>query len=174
MQPAAFLSLKKLSELFPFDFGKICQGLAALAFRATGFTHVVCRLSEGVDIDLDGQFGKFAVEVKTTHGEEIELAPKDISGLAARKHDGYEPLVAALRIGFLADWVLARASSLPPSHIRLERLKLLALGDLQAELQGNFAEVLVRLSGEIISEHADSPLAFLRTRLEAEKIQTPD
>lgn len=174
MQPAAFLSVKKLSELFPYDFGKLCQILAALAFRAAGFTHVVCRISEGVDIDLDGQLGKYAVEVKTTRGEEIDVAEKDVSGLAKRKHDGYKPLIAALRIGFLSDWVLADAGSLQPSHIRVERLKLLALDNLQSELQKNFAEVLMKLSAKIITERVDSPIVFLRSVLEAERIQTPD
>jgi Holliday junction resolvase len=126
----------------PREFGKICQKLLALAFRAGGCDHVVERGVQGVDIDAGWGAAKYTAEIKTTKKSAIHLASKDIAGLAARRADGYHPLLGLLRLAPLADWLLVDATSLTVGTVPIDSLRWLRCRELENRLRPLFDTVL--------------------------------
>jgi len=147
-----FERLKKLQSSQGKDFGKIVQQLLGIAFCRLGFRRTEDRLVEGVDFDFVRGTEKLAVEVKTTQGDAVALAEKDIDGLARRQADGYLPLVAALQTGTLSDWVIARSESLRPGSIPFSSLSSLKHAVLEADINRLFPDVVTQYSGEIERE----------------------
>src|SRR5262245_30961700 len=95
------------------EFGKISQKLLAIAYRSAGFSHVIERGVQGVDVDAAGDFGeKYATEVKTTEKNFIVFRHKDKAGLAARRRDGYQPLLAIFGLRPLSGWQFVYAENL--------------------------------------------------------------
>jgi hypothetical protein len=65
-------------------FGQICQNLLALSFAEIGCNPASIEVHniEGVDIVIDDtNFGKYAIEVKTTSRDTINFGEKDYNGL---------------------------------------------------------------------------------------------
>ena len=119
--------LRKLHDRFGAGpFGKIAQKLLALSFREMGFTHIVERSVEGVDIDIaDGTNRRFALEVKTTEGLSITLDTSNVEALLARSQDGYLPVLAALRLAAFEKWIIAQVplNELAPGQMLIDRLR---------------------------------------------------
>lgn len=137
--------LRKLHDKFEAGpFGKVAQKLLALSFNELGFTHIVERSVEGVDIDVSGQMGKFALEVKTTEGSSINLSSENIDGLRKRVKDGYIPIIAALRLAPLERWICARIplNELSPGQISIHRLRAYRLPDMESLLTPAFEQVV--------------------------------
>src|SRR3989304_7625456 len=109
MKTLTFGRLQKLREKYgPGIFGKITQKLLALAFYDAGFHDVVERGVQGADIDVANPVGeKYTLEVKTTDERSIPISKENIDALEARASDGYVPLIAALRMRLLEDWIIA-------------------------------------------------------------------
>lgn len=129
--------LRKLRDKFgPGPFGKIAQKLLALSFGEIGFTHIVERSIEGVDIDIAGKGDeKFSLEVKTTDGLSINLSANNIEALRKRTRDEYLPVIAALRLVSLEKWILAQIplgelSSGPMPVYRLRAYRMIELENL--------------------------------------------
>src|SRR5262249_22675601 len=121
----------------PREFGKLCQKLLAITYRHAGFVHVVERGVQGVDVDAAGRQAKFATEVKTTINGEIVFQTKDVTGLNARPADGYLPLLGALHLSPLSDWLLADAEHLAPGRLALDKLRPYRRHDLEKCLRPN-------------------------------------
>ena len=125
--------------------GKIAQKLLAISFRRIGFTHVVERSTEGVDIDIakDGQ-DRFAIEVKTTEGLSIRLDDGNVDALCDRAKDGYLPVIAALRLAVFEKWVLAQVpvDELCAASILVDALRAYRMKDLEASLEPVFEDVV--------------------------------
>jgi hypothetical protein len=152
MQQATYVWLTRLYDRFgPREFGKLGQKLLAVTYRCAGFVHVVERGVQGVDVDAAGDYGKFSTEVKTTIAHAILFQPKDVDGLKARKCDGYHPLLAALRLSPLSDWLLADADQLNAGVYPLDRLRPYRRRDLEDRVRPIFAAA--------VSDHADRTLA---------------
>ncbi len=160
MRQAAYESMMRLHANYgPREFGKLCQKLLAITYRRAGFAHIVERGVQGVDVDAgDGQV-KYTTEVKTTIKHAIMFEPKDVEGLKARKCDGYHPLLAALRLSPLEDWLLADADHLGPGLLSLERLRAYRRRDLEERLCPLFAIVL--------EEHGDGTLRGAQAYLDS-------
>jgi hypothetical protein len=95
------------------EFGKIGQKLLAIAYRSAGFSHIVERGVQGVDVDTAADLGeKYAIEVKTTRKNCVAFRTKDQAGLAARCRDGYQPLLAIFRLTPLSSWQFVYAENL--------------------------------------------------------------
>jgi Holliday junction resolvase len=139
-------TFRKLSELHQRhgarEFGKICQKLLALAFRAAGCGHVVERGVQGVDIDAAWEGERYAAEIKTTKKWSVSLAKKDIAGLASRTKDGYRPLLGILRLAPLSNWILADASSVPRGNCPIDSLRPYRLPSLERRLCPLFDELV--------------------------------
>jgi hypothetical protein len=140
------LTYQCLSQLHarhgPRVFGKICQKLVALAFRYGGCTHVVERGVQGVDVDVVWGAERYALEIRTTRKPRVPFLPKDVDGLAARRQDGYRPLLGALHLGILSEWYLADASRLRPGLIAMDALRPIRQRGLEERLQPPFDTVV--------------------------------
>ncbi len=156
------------------DFGKVCQSLLALSLRQNGFDHVVNRLVEGVDIDASGEGGRFAIEVKTTEGNEILIADKDVKGWVERKSDRYSPVLAALRISLLSEWTLCDATGLPKGSHRIQRLRLHEIPDLTKIVVPGFDSIVEKHVPDLLSLTRQSPLAYLKALLRREGVEAQD
>lgn len=126
----------------PREFGKIRQKLLALAFHGGGCGHVVERGFQGVDIDAAWEQEKWTIEVKTTIGDRVFLAPKDVAGLASRRRDGYRPLLAVLRLSALSDRLIADAVQLVAGCHDVELLRPYRQRVLEQRLRPLFDQAL--------------------------------
>ena len=148
MRVQTLRNLQKLRKKFGAGpFGKIAQKLLALSFREMGYTHIVERSVEGVDIDIAGEASrKFALEVKTTDGLSISLSPDNIQGLRERVRDGYSPVIAALRLAVFEDWILANipVDELSAGQVLIDRLRAYRMSDVENLLCPSFEQVVER------------------------------
>ena len=166
-----FQTVTSICQRYPAESGKILEQLLAISFdsRRAGFS-VESHSTEGVDIGLVRQHERYAVEVKTTQGFEIELQDKDIDGLHRKWiTDDYIPVVAALKIEFLQDWVVARAANLGSGWYKVDQLALRSLPHLQSLARQHFPGAVVELGPKVLHPPGGiSPLEFLGTVLKSE------
>lgn len=125
------------------EFGKQCQKFLAIAYRTAGFAHVVERGVQGVDVDaaLDGRL-KYATEVKTTVTNNVQFLPKDVHGLSSRGTDGYQPVLAVLRLSPLSEWYLVDARRLRAGSLHIPSLRPSRLLDLERRIVPRFDEAV--------------------------------
>lgn len=117
------------------EFGKLCQKFLAIAFQSAGYTHIEERGVQGVDFDAaKDREEKYAVEVKTTAARSVNFEAKDVEGLGKRKKDGYEPLLAVLRLHRFSDWILAEADSIRSGNILIDSLRVYRLSELERRI----------------------------------------
>jgi len=133
------------------EFGKLCQKLLAIAYRMAGFAHVVERGVQGVDVDaaLDDRV-KYATEVKTTETNYVHFQQKDVEGLSRRGTDGYQPVLAVLRLAPLSEWYLVDARRLAARRLHIPSLRPSRLLDLEGRI--------VPMFDEAVQEHFDGAL----------------
>src|SRR5438445_13347170 len=98
MDAATYDRLQRIRKRHPSEFGKVCQILLAISCCRLGFTRVIERSVQGVDIDASEHttLPNFSIEVKTTLTDKVQIGQKDIEGLAAKAKDGYETVFAGL------------------------------------------------------------------------------
>ncbi len=142
----------------PREYGKLCQKLLAITYRRAGFIHVVERGVQGVDMDATGAQAKYATEVKTTITGAIVFQTKDVTGLAARRADGYLPLLGVLRLSALSDWLIVDAEHLKSGRLALDTLRPYRLYDLEKQL--------CPLFDAIVEEHAEPALSGAQAYLD--------
>ena len=145
--------LKKLQKKFGVKgrpsgpFGKIVQKLLALSFHEIGFTYIVERAVQGVDIDVTGALNqKFALEVKTTEKLSLFFSSDNVDALRDRTKDGYLPIIAVLRLSPLEDWILAKISleEIPVGEVLIEKLRRYRMKDLESQISSVFDIVVGR------------------------------
>jgi hypothetical protein len=136
-----YCSLQNLhAQHGPREFGKIVQKLLAITFQLAGFHRIVERGVQGVDVDAVGSSDeRYATEVKTTQKHAVRYANKDRIGLAARQQDGYQPLLAVLRLTPLSDLMLVHTASLRCGQLRKASLQPHRFHDLEGRLRPCFA-----------------------------------
>lgn len=147
--------LRQLRDKFrPGQFGKIAQKLLALSFREIGYTHIVERGVQGVDIDIREEGGKkFGLEVKTTDELSISLSADNIQALHDRAKDGYSCVVAVLRLAVFEKWILAKVplAELSAGQIPIDSLRGYRMRDLENELTPAFERVVEQHFHETLS-----------------------
>lgn len=133
MKTETYERLKNLYDKYgPQAFGKLCQKFLAIAFRMTGYSHIVERGVQGVDVDAADEKGvKYAVEVKTTVTKSVNFEQKDVDGLQKRKKDGYQAVLAVLRLDRFSDWIFAKADILKPGSLYIDSLRIYRLRELE-------------------------------------------
>lgn len=142
MTVETFEQLLQLRERYRLEFGKLCQKLLALAFHAAGYSIMVERGVQGVDIDVAGDDERYSIEVKTTDGEAVAFERKDADGLAARRQDGYRSILAVLQIKLFADWMFVNADRLAPRQWPVEGLRAGRLRDLEQRVAPRFDDMV--------------------------------
>lgn len=148
MNPATFELLEQLHGRHgPREFGKICQKFLAISYRLAGFSHIVERGVQGVDVDAAIGGERYATEVKTTVKDSVHFQKKDAAGLQDRARDGYRPLLAVLRLGPLSEWFMVHAERLKTGVLLIDSLRPYRFRQLEDRLGPLFDEA-VRLHGE--------------------------
>ena len=162
--------LKRIEGRWPNEFPKILEKLLAISFdRARGGFDVVSRSVQGVDIEMIREANKFALEVKTTTGWAVSIDTKDLEGLKRKaEHDGYAPLIGALRVGLLQDWVIARADHLQVGDYAPQRLALGSVAELESIANAQFAKAVLDLGENVLDPRDGSPLGYLDSVLAKE------
>lgn len=144
MKVDTYERLKRLHGKYgPKEFGKLCQKLLAISFKMAGYTHIVERGVQGVDVDAAEENGdKFAMEVKTTVTRSISFGQKDADGLQKRKEDNYQPLIAVLRLNRFSSWIFAKADAIKPGTKYIDSLRVYRLNKLEERIEPFFDEVI--------------------------------
>lgn len=122
-------------------FGKIAQKLMALSLHEMGFRDIVERGVQGVDVDATSESGeKLACEVKTTEKLTVPLTSDNARALRERVRDGYQPVIAVLRLAPLENWVLAKvpANEIPTGELLIEGLRRHRMTDMEDRLAPKF------------------------------------
>jgi Holliday junction resolvase len=155
--------LKRIEGRWPYDFPKIIENLLAISFdRARGGFDVVSRSVQCVDIEMIGGGNKYALEVKTTTGCSVSIDTKDVEGLKQKaKNDGYAPLIGAIRLGILENWVIARADHLQVGDYTPQRLALDSVPELESIAEVQFEKAVLELGDSILDPREGSPLGYL-------------
>ncbi len=165
MKVATYEKLETVRTQHGSVFGKLCQKLLAIAFQQAGFSNVVERTVQGVDITASDGGEKFAVEVKTTESLEVSYESKDAEGLKSWRKDGYRPALAVLQIRLLGEWLIAKADTLEPGQILVDALRAYRLKALEERVRPRFEKV--------VEEHyegaRDGGLEYLDEVLKARK-----
>ena len=155
MKTVTFRRLQTLRQKYrPGIFGKIAQKLLALAFYDAGFHDFVERGVQGVDLDAANPAGeKYALEVKTTHGETVPISEENIEALKDRARDGYLPVIAVLRMQLLEDWIIAAIplDQLRPGALPLTRLRAYRMRQLEGSICLAFEGVVNRHFSRVLS-----------------------
>ena len=152
MKTETYDRLKKLHDKYgPQEFGKLCQKFLAIGFRMAGYSHVVERGVQGVDVDAAGEEGEeYTIEVKTTSGKSVNFEQKDVDGLQKRKKDGYQPVLAVLRLDRFSNWIFAKADKINSGSLLIDSLRPYRLG----ELEGSICPLI----DKAIKEHFDGAM----------------
>jgi len=144
MKTKTYERLKSLHDKYgPQEFGKLCQKFLAITFQMAGYSRIVERGVQGVDIDAAGESGeKYTIEVKTTVTKSINFEQKDVEGLQKRKEDGYQPVLAVLRLDRFSDWIFARADEIKPGSLYIDSLRVHRLRELEAGTRPLFDQAI--------------------------------
>ena len=136
MKTETYEQLKNLHYNYgPQEFGKLCQKFLAVAFQMAGYSHIVERGVQGVDVDAAGKKGeKYAVEVKTTVTKSVNFEQKDVDGLQKRKEDGYQPVLAVLRLDRFSDWIFAKSDTIKSGSLYIDSLRVYRLRELEGRI----------------------------------------
>jgi Holliday junction resolvase len=176
MQFAVLTMLKRIEEHWPFDSPKIIEKLLAISFdQERGGFDVISRSVQGVDIEMVRQEERYALEVKTTTGHCVSIDKRDIEGLQQKaRNDAYTPLIGALRISLLENWVLACADRIQAGEYTPRRLALFSVPKLESIANKQFERAVLELGEEVLNPPTGSPLKYLDAVLAKEaKSQEP-
>lgn len=152
MKVETFELLQKLKKEYGIKgtpsgpFGKIIQKLLALSFHEMGAINIIERGVQGVDIDITlGSNQKFTFEVKTTEKLSFPLTSDNVHALRDRIHDGYQPVMAVLRLSPLENWILAKIpiNEISPGEILIDSLRRHRMNNLENQLYPMF-DIVVR------------------------------
>jgi len=133
------------------EFGKIAQKLLAITFCRLSFT-VKERSVQDVDIEAVKDDLKYWLEVKTTDKDEVVIAEKDVNGLnqCEQLHGGVTGY-AVLKIGLLADWIIASSRNIKPGAVRTGRLSVHRILPLQDDINKVFPSIVKEFGNQISS-----------------------
>jgi len=152
MKTEVYERLKELHDKYgPQEFGKLCQKFLAIGFRLAGYSHIVERGVQGVDVDAAEEKGeKYSIEVKTTTKKSVNFEQKDVDGLQKRKKDGYQAVLAVLRLDRFSDWIFAKADRIKPGSLFIDSLRPYRLHELE--------RCICPLIDKAISEHFEGTM----------------
>jgi Holliday junction resolvase len=152
---SSFEKLKEILDKFGSkETGQICQNLLALCFVDIGVlpSCIDVRNHEGIDIIIDDQnFGKIAIEVKTTSGSIINLGNKDYEGLDKYRKNGYIAVFAILKIDRYGEWIF---------YEPWRKVKSLSVGQIYNSGKFKFAEMLNDSFEKLLNDLFDDIMNF--------------
>ncbi len=149
--------------------GKIFQKLLALSFIRKGFKLNEERTVEGVDIDIIKGVEKYALEVKTTVKDEIQLGKKDVEGLRRREPDGYRTGYAVLKLGILSEWIIGESKNIRVGTLRIGRLSVYPMQNLEDCANEEFPKVVKKYGRNILLKNPSRVLSYIDEVIEKEQ-----
>jgi Holliday junction resolvase len=152
MEAKVFETLRQVRDKHgPGEFGKIAQKLLAIAFCRLSF-EVKERSVQDVDIEAVKDNLKYWLEVKTTDKDEVIIGEKDARGLkrCEQLHGGITSY-AVLKIGLMADWIIASSNNIKAGAVRIGRLSLRKILPLQDEVNKVFPDIVKEFGNRILS-----------------------
>ncbi len=172
MRTDTYIALNKILEKYENEMGKLLQCLLGLSIYEALKCPPECiniNLVEGVDIIVECKDFKYAIEVKTTKGGQINIGGKDFEGLKKYKENGYTPLITILKINLHSQWLFINPE-------RLERKFSWNINELYTDdIYKNLSEKVNEAFEELVSEHAqksqNNGLSYLLEILKEEKIR---
>ena len=160
MDLKAYLIIKKIKEQFS-DYGKIYQKLLSLTFVRAGKRLLEEKSIQGIDLIIETDGKKYAVEVKTTDGDEVVWAEKEIDDIERAKGLGFIPALAALKISPLANWVIASSCGLSKGTVKIGMLCQTRIPQLEEGINERYAEVVLDIGKKLLDENPASPQDWL-------------
>lgn len=134
-------SFELLNELYTRhgaqEFGKICQKILAIALIEAGYSCVAEseRGVQGVDIgEVEKGDEKYSIEVKTTKTDYINYKKKDKDGLQYKKEQGYQPILAVLKLDRFTEWFFVKADDIKVGNIYIDRLRVYRLLEFEKKI----------------------------------------
>lgn len=147
MKTEIYDKLEKLHDKYgPREFGKLCQKFLAIAFQKAGYSCVAEseRGVQGVDIgEIEKGDEKYSIEVKTTITDYINYEKKDEEGLRYKKEQGYQPILAVLKLDRFSDWVFEKADGLKAERIYIDSLRIYRMRELESNISPLFDETVM-------------------------------
>lgn len=171
MSSDVYYKLLKVKEKYKGQiFGQICQNLLALSF-AEKFEgkDIEVRNVEGVDIVINSRDKKYAIEAKTTSGENINFAQKDFDGLQKHKDQGYEIILAVLKSADYetsAKWIFYNAKNLrAKTNLSVNRLYTDdVFKELAQSIQKLFEKLLTNYYTKILEKGQEYLIKLLKDK----------
>lgn len=173
MKTKTFDKLQKLSQKYPSNnFGKIVQCLCALAFYEElkcNPNEITVNLVEGVDIIINSEEQKYAIEVKTTSRKEISLGEKDFEGYKKFDEQEYISIFCVLNMDLFSGLLLIRQKNLRRKKTWLidELYEDDDLKDLSKKINERFEQLIENHFAEIEKKG----LNYLLEKLKKENIR---
>ncbi|MEM5831273.1 MAG: hypothetical protein ABIM98_09120 [candidate division WOR-3 bacterium] len=172
MRTEIYTALNKILKKYKNQVGKILQCLLGLSLYKILECPPECiniNLVEGVDIVVEYENLKYAIEVKTTTGGQINIEGKDFEGLKRYRENGYIPLITILHIDLHSEWLFVNPE-------RVERKFTWNIKELYTDqIYKNLSEKVNRAFEELVSKHVqkiqDNGLKYLLKILKEEKIR---
>ncbi|MEO0264646.1 MAG: hypothetical protein ABIM17_05315 [candidate division WOR-3 bacterium] len=126
-------------------------------------------LVEGVDIIVECKDFKYAIEVKTTKGSQINIGEKDFEGLKKYKENGYTPLITIIKIDLHSQWLFINPE-------RLKRKSSWNINELYTDdIYKNLSEKVNEAFEELVLKYAqeiqDNGVRYLLDILREKKIR---
>lgn len=152
--------------------GQICQDLLALSFVEIGCNRACISEHniEGIDIIIDdNNFGKYAIEVKTTARDRINLGENYYDGLRRYADNNYKPILAVLKVDLFRDWIFVDGNRLKGASI-LYVDRLYTADDYKVmveKINKAFEGLVIRHSQEILNRGQ----SYLKEKLRDEGIR---
>lgn len=170
MEAKVFETLRRIRDKHgPSEFGKIAQKLLAVAFCRLSF-EVKERSVQDVDIEAVKDDLKYWLEVKTTDKDEVIIGEKDANGLNQCEllHGGVTGY-AVLKIGLMADWIIASSRNIKPGAVRVGRFSVRPILPLQDDINKVFPSIVKEFGNQILSA-TKGQAQFVADRLLKEEI----
>jgi len=151
MEAKVFETLRRIRDKHGAgEFGKIAQKLLAIAFCRMSF-EVKERSVQDVDIEAVKDDLKYWLEVKTTDKDEAIIGEKDAIGLNQCEllHGGVTGY-AVLKIGLLADWIIASGKNINPGAVRIGKFSVRRILPLQDDINKVFPSIVKEFGNQIL------------------------
>jgi len=148
-------------------FGQICQNFLALALSYIFPPEKIeVRNVEGVDIVIDDQTNKYAIEVKTTSKNAINFSKKDYKGLQNYRCRNYKAILAVLKLDMHSEWIFKSADKLNSSGSKQvgELYTDEEYKDLARKVQEKFEEIVNKNSLNILSNGENYLIRLLKEK----------
>lgn len=172
METKSYDNLRKILKIHKEgETGKILQCLLGLSFSRMSYKpeKIEVNLVEGVDIVLeDEQYGKYAIEVKTTSRDKIRIEDIDLKKLESYEKNGYTAMVSILKISLYSKWLFIPLEKFKRKHTwNVDDLSTFNDNELSNKVNETFENLLSKYSDDI----KKGGLRFMLDLLEKESIK---